>query len=187
MNVLRASVDRQQPTPTGTSAVLELELVRRVKARRNSRLQLVTVLVLASIVILKGISKGEFSYNTDETQHAVTGLYVADLVRDHPFSHPILYTYQYYAHYPALSGVLHWPPLFYLFEGVSFLAFGANVVAARLTILLFALFGLSFWYLTVERLHGAGTATLSTVLLAFIPSVLLFEKTVMLEIPSLSL
>jgi len=137
-------------------------------------------------VIVRGISKGEFSYNTDETQHAVTGLYVADLFRDRPFSHPIEYTYQYYAHYPALSGVVHWPPLFYVFEGISFLVLGANVVAARLTILMFALFGLSFWYLTVERLHGAGTATLSTVLLAFTPGMLLFEKTVMLEIPSLS-
>src|SRR5215469_4484029 len=186
MNVLRASVDRQQPTPSGTSTVLELELVRRIRARRNSRLQLVTVLVLVSIVLLKGISKGEFSYNTDETQHAVTGLYVADLVRDRPFSHPIEYTYQYYAHYPALSGVLHWPPLFYLFEGVSFLAFGTNVVAARLAILMFSLLALFFWYLTVERLQKGWTAALSTILLAFVPSVLLFEKTVILEIPCLS-
>lgn len=181
---MRATVDREHLTGIGSAT--ELELVRGPRPTRHSRVLLAAVLVLVSIVIVRGISKGEFSYNTDETQHAVTGLYVADLLRDRPLSHPIEYTYQYYAHYPALSGVVHWPPLFYVFEGISFLALGTNVVAARLTILVFALFGLFFWYLTVERLQGAGTATLSTVLLAFVPSMLLFEKTVMLEIPSLS-
>jgi Dolichyl-phosphate-mannose-protein mannosyltransferase len=186
MNVLRASIDRQTIMPTGTRTVPEPELVRGVKAQYISQLRLVAVLVFASLVIIKGISKGEFSYNTDETQHAVTGMYVADLVRDRPFSNPIEYTYQYYAHYPALSGVLHWPPLFYVFEGISFLIFGTNVMAARLTILMFALLALFFWYRTVERLQRGWTAALSTILLAFVPSVLLFEKTVMLEIPCLS-
>lgn len=157
------------------------------KRVRLSDALLASVLILASIVIARGISKGEFSYNVDETQHAVTGLYVADLVRDRPFSHPIQYTYNYYAHYPALSGVIHWPPLFYVFEGISFLVFGTNVVAARISIAMFALLGLFFWYYTVEQLQGAWTAALSAVLLAFAPGVLLFEKTVMLEIPSLSL
>jgi hypothetical protein len=138
-------------------------------------------------MIGKGITKGEFSYNTDETQHAVTGLYVADLIRDRPFTNPVEYTYQYYAHYPALSGVIHWPPLFYVFEGVSFLVLGNSVIAARICILVFALFGLSFWYRMVEKLQGSWTAALATTLLALAPSVLLFEKTVMLEIPSLSL
>src|SRR5579864_2716940 len=103
MNVLRASIDRQTIMPTGTRTVPEPELVRRVKAQYISQLKLVAVLVFASLVIIKGISKGEFSYNTDETQHAVTGMYVADLVRDRPFSNPIEYTYQYYAHYPEIG------------------------------------------------------------------------------------
>jgi Dolichyl-phosphate-mannose-protein mannosyltransferase len=184
MGAMRASVDRERLARASSRP--ELELGRGFRPARHSRAPLAVVLVLVSIVIVRGISKGEFSYNTDETQHAVTGLYVADLIRDRPFSHPIEYTYQYYAHYPALSGVVHWPPLFYGFEGISFLVFGTNVVAARLTILMFALFGLFFWYLTVEKLHGVWTAALSTALLAFIPSVLLFEKTVMLEIPCLS-
>ncbi|PWT83847.1 MAG: hypothetical protein C5B58_05805 [Acidobacteria bacterium] len=181
------TVEKKPMPSTNEDTAPELELVHRVRNRRHSRLPLAAILLLVSIVIVRGISKGEFSYNTDETQHAVTGLYVADLVRDHPFSHPIAYTYQYYAHYPALSGVVHWPPLFYIFEGIFFLVFGTNVVAARLAVLMFALFGLFFWYRTVESVHGKWTAALATTLLAFIPTVLLFEKTVMLEIPCLSL
>src|ERR1019366_6647198 len=71
---------------------------------------LLCVLVIAMVAILRGIRIGEFSYNVDEAQHAVTGLYVADLVRDHPFANPVEYTYRYYAQYPALSGIIHWPP-----------------------------------------------------------------------------
>ena len=147
---------------------------------------LVCVLAIVMVVTLRGVRLGEFSYNVDETQHAVTGLYVADLVRDHPFAHPVEYTYRYYAHYPALGGVLHWPPLFYCFEGLFFLVLGPTVVAARSAILFFALLGLVFWFLLARELLNAWAAAFSTALLGLLPSVLLFEKTVMLEIPLLS-
>jgi hypothetical protein len=147
---------------------------------------LLGVLLIAVVVTLRGVRLGEFSYNVDETQHAVTGLYVADLVRDHPLAHPVEYTYRYYAQYPALSGVVHWPPLFYCVEGVFFLVLGPSVVAARLAILFFALLGLVFWFLLVRELLNEWAAAFSAAMLALLPSVLLFEKTVMLEIPLLS-
>lgn len=148
---------------------------------------LLSVLVLSSIVIVRGIHAGEFSYNVDETQHAVTGLFAADLIRDHPLAHPVQYTYLYYAQYPALAGVIHWPPLFYFFEGLSFLFLGPTVVAARLSILAFSLLGLTFWFLLVRELQSDWMAAAAVLMLAFLPSVLLFEKSVMLEIPCLAL
>ncbi len=147
---------------------------------------LLCVLAIAMVVILRGVRVGEFSYNVDETQHAVTGLYFADLVRDHPFAHPVEYTYRYYAQYPALSGVVHWPPLFYCLEGLFFQVLGPTVVAARLAILFCAILGLVFWFLLVRELLNEWAAAFSAALLGLLPSVLLFEKTVMLEIPSLS-
>jgi len=96
------------------------------------------------------------------------------------------YTYQYYAQYPAL-GFVHWPPLFHLAEGVMFFLFGPSVVVARVTTLLFALLGLYFWFQLVSHLDGKWTAFISTVVLAGLPSVLLYEKAVMLEVPSLAL
>lgn len=148
---------------------------------------LLGILILSSVVIVRRIRVGEFSYNVDETQHAVTGLFVADLIRDHPFTHPVAYTYLYYAQYPALSGVIHWPPLFYVAEGLSFLLFGPTVVAARLSILLFSLVGLTFWFLLVREFQGEWMAAAAALTLALLPSVLFFEKTVMLEIPCLAL
>jgi hypothetical protein len=85
---------------------------------------LLCVLVVCSLIIMRGIHAGEFSYDVDETEHAVTGLYAAALMHDHP-THPIEHTYQFYAQYPAIA-VIHWPPLFYGFEGLSFLFAGAE-------------------------------------------------------------
>ena len=183
MNYPRAVVGTLSPAPIE-------QWVGRSKGRtwtpRSSAL-LVIVLAGLSVVVVHRIHVGEFSYNVDETQHAVTGLFAADLMRDQPFAHPVQYTYEYYAQYPALSGVIHWPPLFYVVEGAFFLIFGPTVVAARLAILFFSLVGLTFWFLLVRDLHGEWTAALATALLGLSPVVLLFEKTVMLEVPSLAL
>jgi len=165
-----------------------LEIVPKARANCwRSPVLLASVLLLATVVILHGVTRGEFSYNVDESQHAVTGLYVADLVRDHPLTHPIQYTDHYYAQYPALAGVIHWPPFFYLWEALSFLLLGPSVVAARISILFFALMGLTFFFLLARDFHGDWTAAMATALLAVTPTVLLFEKTVMLEVPSLAL
>ena len=152
---------------------------------RTSRWLIPLLTILATLpFLMRHITRGEFNYNVDETQHACTGQFVADFLRDRPFFDARAYTYLYYVHYPALSGVVHWPPLFYLVEGVTFLAAGASVVTARLSILFFAVVGLWFWFRLIEKLHSPLAAAVATVLLALSPSFLLFEKTVMLEIPS---
>ncbi len=147
---------------------------------------LVVTLLLVAGVLCQGIHFGEFHLNTDEALHAVTGLYFADLLADRHYSHPVQYTYEYYARYPAL-GLIHWPPLFHFTEGIAFSVFGPSVVTARLTVLLFALLGSYFWFRLVTLLHGEWSGAASTVLLAFLPLLLLYEKAVMLDIPSLAL
>jgi Dolichyl-phosphate-mannose-protein mannosyltransferase len=144
-------------------------------------------LLLVSLVVLRGIHRGEFDYNVDESQHAATGQYFAALVKDLPVTHPVHYTYLYYAQYPALSGIIHWPPFFYLCEGLLFAVFGPSVVTARITILLFALVASIAWFRWLARISNAWTAAVSTVIFTALPQVLLFEKAVMLEIPSLAL
>ncbi len=160
----------------------------RVLSRYQTPILLSVVLVLAAIVISHGINKGEFNVNIDEAFDATTGLYVADFIRDLPvaLAHPVQYTYAYYAQYPAL-GLIHWPPFFHFVEGMMFLAFGPSVVAARIAVLLFALVGLYFWFKLVAALHNEWTAAVCTIVLSCLPPVLLYEKAVMLEIPSLAL
>jgi predicted membrane-bound mannosyltransferase len=134
----------------------------------------------------RDIRIGEFDYNVDEAQHAVTGLFIADAFRDLPIRHPVQYAYRYYAQYPAVA-ILHWPPLFYIFEGLSFLVLGPSVVSARLTVLLFCVLLLYQWFRLVEETLDSYTAGICTVVLGLLPMVLLFEKSVTLETPSLAL
>lgn len=144
-------------------------------------------LLLVAVLVTHGIHKGEFILNQDEPHHAFTGLYMADFLRDLPLSHPIQYTYLYYARYPVL-GIVHWPPLFYLVEGVVFLLLGPSVVTARIAILLFVLFGLFFWFKLLRALEGTfAAAAASAAVLGLLPFLLLYEKSVMLEVPSLAI
>jgi hypothetical protein len=159
--------------------------MQRAWDRRQIAL-LVATLGLVAVVVLRGISIGEFHYNVDEAQQAVTGLFFADFLRDLPLSDPVQYAYRYYAQYPAL-GLVHWPPFFHFAEGMAFLLLGPSAVSGRLTVLLFGLVGLFFWYRLVRELQNDWTAAVSTVLLAFLPTVLLFEKLVMLEMPAMAM
>src|ERR1700750_2862227 len=111
----------------------------RSTPRRNRWMRWLLLLgsiALVCTVAARDIRVGEFDYNVDEAQHAVTGLFVSDAFRDLPIRHPVPYAYRYYAQYPAVA-ILHWPPLFYIFEGLSFLLLGPSVVSARLSVLLF--------------------------------------------------
>jgi hypothetical protein len=149
-------------------------------------LLLVGAVALVCIIVGRHIRLGEFDFYVDEAQHAVTGLFVADALHDLPLRHPVQYAYAYYAQYPAVA-ILHWPPLFYLFEALSFIVFGATAASARLVVICFGVLLLYEWFLLVEELQDSYTAAICTAVLGLLPNVLLFEKTVMLEVPSLAL
>lgn len=173
--------------------LLESEITDRATQKKRSLIPnpstywlVAGILLLVTVCLLHGVQRGEFNLNVDETFHAFTGQYFADLFRAHPFRHPIKFTYEYYAHYPAVE-VVHWPPLFYVVEGIAFLLFGRSVVVARLVILAFALLGLVYWFRLLERLENRFVAATCTLVVALLPFVLLYEKSVMLEIPSLAL
>jgi len=161
------------------------------RPRRNVPLRkygaLAVVLTVVFLITVRHITLGEFDYNVDETQHAVTGLYVRDFLAHAPLAHPVQFTFAYYAQYPALSGVVHWPPFFYFVEGLVFLLLGPTVVTARLTVLLFALTGACFCFRLVRELQDEWTALAVTLALFLLPFVLLLEKSVMLDIPCLAL
>ena len=121
----------------------------------------------------------------DEMSHAMNGAFFRDLLLDFPWHHPINYAYQYYAKYPAIS-FPHWPPLFHFIEGLFLLAFGLAPWVSRLAILCFALMGIYFWYRIAEKLGPRYRAFLSALALACAPFILLYERVIMLEIPSLA-
>jgi len=185
MDTLNAISESKNPEPSQMLDGRQPETSARSRQKLRWFL-LVGAVALVCIVASRHIRLGEFDYYVDEAQHAVTGLFVADALHDLPLRHPVQYAYAYYAQYPAVA-ILHWPPLFYLFEGVSFILFGATAASARLTVICFAVLLLYQWFLLVEELQDSYTAAICTAVLGLLPNVLLFEKTVMLEVPSLAL
>ena len=186
MDALRSVAPQSEAEVSPTASTPEgIRQSKQFPVRRDWWM-LFGVIALVCLVATHNLSRGEFDYNVDEAQHAVTGLFMADVLRDAPVRHPVHYAYNYYVQYPGVA-IVHWPPLFYFFEGLAFIVFGPSAIAARLTILLFTVLLLFQWFRLVEELQDSYAAAVSTAILGLVPMVMLFEKTVMLEIPSLAL
>ncbi len=162
-----------------------LEL-RRNFFHHRERWILLLLLVFLCIPWLRDIAKGEVHLITDETRHAMNGLFLLDFMRDLPLGWPLQYAYEYYGKYPAVA-IGHWPPAFYLFEAIFFGIFGISVWISRLAIIPFAFLGAFFWYRIARCYACSELALASMVIYACLPSVLLYEKSTMLEIPTLAL
>lgn len=158
----------------------------QILSAASSTILLVAVLAIIATCIAHGISVGEFHLNFDESLHAMSGYFFFDFARELPLRHPMQYAQLYYCHYPALSGLIHWPPVFYMCEAISFLLFGPSVVSARATVLIFSLIGIFFWYRMVQGFLGKWAAAFSSLIFALVPAMLLYEKAVMLEVPMLA-
>jgi 4-amino-4-deoxy-L-arabinose transferase-like glycosyltransferase len=157
-------------------------VTRNVPAAALLALALALVLAIA----LNGIGKGELHLNYDETNHACNGLFVSSVIKDLPLAHPLDYAYRYYAQYPAIS-VGHYPPFFYLVEAGLFLTLGPSVITARVAVLAFMVLGVYFWFKFGAALLGKWAALAGSLLLTSLPGLLIYEKAVMLEVPSLAL
>lgn len=146
---------------------------------------ILTLLALAVIVFQQqagGAFVAEFSANNaDEASHYVTGLLLTDYVRA-GFPAPLAFARDYYLHYPKV-GIGHWPPLYYMAEGLLFLASSpATPVALFLPALLAALLVVSAGFLAALGLGPLVGVGVGAVLLA-LP--LLRESTliIMLDLP----
>ena len=104
------------------------------------------------LLFWKALDAGEFWW-TDESRHAMNGVFFLDLWRDMPWRAPYQYALQYFAQYPALA--LNWyPPFFPLVESVFFAVFGISEFAGRLTVLAFAFVGTAAWYAWAREALG---------------------------------
>lgn len=147
---------------------------------------LVLLVLLLCATCLKGIAHGELHFMTDETRHAMNGVFVLDFLRDFPRNWPIQYSYDYYGKYPAVA-IGHWPVGFYLFEAVFFAIFGISPWVSRLAILPFAILAALFWYRVVRYYSPPPVAFFSTIIYGCLPSLFLYQQATMLEIPCLAL
>lgn len=127
-------------------------------------------------------------FNNDEIRHTTTGVFFADAARDLPASasDPKEYAVRYYCQYPAL-GLVTWPPLFYVVEGVVMLALGPHFWVGRVCVACFAAICGVYTYRFARLMLSHPFALLATALTLFTPLVFVFSQRVMLEVPTLAL
>ena len=89
---------------------------------------LVALLLVRSLQIYARADQASFGAYPDEPAHYLSGLMVRDYVADGFRESPVRFAINYYLHVPYF-GVGHWPPLFYVLEGVWMTLFGQSRVA----------------------------------------------------------
>ena len=133
-------------------------------------------------VISRGISQGEFFFYYDEMFHAMNGVFFRDLLVGFSSATPLQYAIEYYAKYlrnqSALAGIVS------LHRRFVFPCLGLSPWVSRLAVLSFALLAAYFWYRIAESSARNTRAFLSTLTIACVPFILLYERVTMLEIPS---
>ncbi len=103
----------------------------RAWRRVDPQLPYAALAFAATVILLQAVSgtyAADFAAHPDEAGHFVTGVMVTDFLR-HPTLAPMHFAEQYYLHYPRVS-LGHWPPLFYLVEGVWFALTGVSRASA---------------------------------------------------------
>lgn len=151
------------------------------------RQSLVVWMGLALLILFtqyrSGAYRADFARDPDEPAHAVSSLAVHDYLTQAFPSNPLRFAHAFYDHYPKIS-IGHWPPLFYLLEGVWTLLFGRT----RMALLIFVgLCGVSLAasvYCTVRRWSSRPIALLSVAVLVCSP---LFQSLVCSVRPDLLL
>jgi GT2 family glycosyltransferase len=90
---------------------------------RRDRWRLLTipiyVLVALAVQGVTGAYQSDFGGHPDEAGHFVTGVMVRQYLAE-PFTHPMTFARDYYAHYPKVA-IGHWPPAQYAIHGVWYL------------------------------------------------------------------
>src|SRR5262245_2541814 len=123
-------------------------------------------------------------FQGDAPRHAINGLFWWDLVHAVPRD-PLAYAVRYYARYPVIAPVTY-PPLFYLVEGLAFAAFGSSPYVAKSVVLVFAIVAGLYTMAWARRWIGE-PAGWAGAFLAFIPGMVLWSNTVMLNVPATAL
>lgn len=142
--------------------------------------------LLAAVALLLGLGWGNDGlwFEPDSARHALSGLYLADLLRE-GLGDPWGFTLAYFQRYPAITPGAY-PPLFYLLEGLGFLVLPAGTAWPRALVLGFALL-LAAYTLVWARRWIAPQAGWAAVLLLLLQGTQIQATVVLLNLPALAL
>lgn len=103
-------------------------------SRRGRRVEIGALSFLAFLAVALGLQwhdgafLGEFGAHPDEAAHYVTGLMFHDYTAVMHFGSPMRFAENYYLHYPKVA-IGHWPPVFYLIQGIWTIPFSTSRVS----------------------------------------------------------
>lgn len=151
-----------------------------------SRVELAVVwLCLFAVVVglqaAAGAYTSEFSAYPDEASHYVSGLLVRSFIAEGFPASPVTYAEHFYLRYPYLA-IGHWPPVFYILEGVWMLLF----TPSRTSVLLLVALITAALAVTAHRVlraeFGRWSSLAVALLLVSAPVVQKYASAVMLDI-----
>jgi hypothetical protein len=130
-------------------------------------------------------TNGDFWWS-DAPRHGLNGLFLRDLIVQHPLHDPVSWAFAYYARRPALT-ILFYPPLFYGIEALVFLILGFSHLIAQSIVTAFVfLLGLSAY--GIARFYTGRIGAVAAMLLALgMPETALWGRQVMLDVPAYAL
>ncbi len=132
-------------------------------------LTLATLLIGLSLFAMQRLSGAfvaEFDGDPDEAAHFITGRMFWEYLSHPPAANPLHWAEQYYLHYPKI-GIGHWPPGYYIVEGLWSLPFGSSRTSALWLQWLLSLAALSgLWLFARPRFPIALLSALTLIAIA---------------------
>jgi hypothetical protein len=147
-------------------------------------LQLGVVLLAWVFVASLGWRNDGLWFQGDAPRHAANSLFWKEFLLSGSLD-PKDFALRYYARYPVISPV-NYPPLFYILAGALFAASYPSPYAAKVLVLLFALFAAFYMLAWLRRWIDARTGWAAALLL-LTPGFVLWSNAVMLNVPAAAL
>ncbi len=141
------------------------------------------VCLAAALLTLRLVTYGGFRLN-DAARHAMSGVFLLDMLREGGYWHPVTYAEAYYARYPCLGIPNYYPPLFHTVEAAFFAVLGISAPTARLTVAAYHVLGVWALFELVRRTSGTALGFWAAWFYLTNPLVLFWSRQTMLEAPS---
>jgi hypothetical protein len=119
---------------------------------------------------VSGAYRSELASHPDEAAHYITGLMMRDYAAALFPSSPIRFAEEYYLHYPKVA-IGHWPPLFYIVQGIWMLVFSPSRISILLLMALITVATAASLQTVVEPAFGVIAGALAAVVFVCLPVV----------------
>nr|WP_294551573.1 glycosyltransferase family 39 protein [uncultured Rhodopila sp.] len=136
-------------------------------------------------VLFQTTPKSEDFWWTDGASFALNGALVHDYLVSGFHRTPMAFAGEWFRHYPAVTISLY-PPIFPLAEAFAFTLFGVSHAVAQATVAAFTGLAVFGGYRLARTAMGRAEAGAGVLLLFAAPTILLWSRQVMMELPSLA-